>query len=342
MTEILKEQIVGIIKETMDINDVSNITVNNGKVIISVTTPKEKLPEIESTHKKTKKKIESLEGVNYVSITIITEKPIEKNGCDNIKYIIAVASGKGGVGKSTVAANLASAFMLNGKKTGLMDADIYGSSQPRMMGVSGNPPLNANKLLIPAVSNDIKVMSVGLFMDKEAPIIWRGPKLHGTLDQMLNGTAWGDLDLLVIDMPPGTGDVQLSVEQCVKLSGVVVVSTPQEVALTEARKGLTMFDKMDVPLLGIIENMSYFICPHCGERENIFDSGKTINTADKMVVDFLGELPINSKIRECSDNGVPFVLENPKNEISLIYRNIAEKLFNKLEILKSRTPEDIF
>jgi len=342
MPEILKEQVVEILSGMMDIKAVSDIKIKEGKVVISVTIPKEKLQEMEVIQKKAKAAIEALEGVTYAIITIVTERPKEIKCSDNIKYIIAIASGKGGVGKSTVAANLAMSFALEGKRTGLMDADIYGPSQPRMMGVSGSPQIDSQNLIIPPVAHGVKVMSVGLFMQKEEPIIWRGPKLHSMINQMLNGTNWGELDVLVIDMPPGTGDIQLSVPQCVDLAGVVVVSTPQEVALTEARKGLIMFDKVQVPLLGIIENMSYFVCPHCGEREDIFDSGKTKATADKMVVEFLGEIPINSKIRSCSDNGTPFVLDNKKDEISLIYRDIAKKIFTKLEILESRTPEDVF
>ncbi|HXD02031.1 MAG TPA: Mrp/NBP35 family ATP-binding protein, partial [Novosphingobium sp.] len=229
-----------------------------------------------------------------------------------IKHIIAVASGKGGVGKSTTAVNLALALHANGLTVGLLDADVYGPSQPRMMGITGKPTSKDGKVMEPMANHGIKVMSMGFLIDEETPMIWRGPMVMSAITQLLRDVAWGELDVLVCDLPPGTGDTQLTMSQNVPLSGAIIVSTPQDIALLDAKKGLNMFRKVDVPVLGIIENMSYFSCPHCGGRSEIFSHGGARREAERFNVEFLGEIPLDIAIRETSDGGQPIVVSQPK------------------------------
>ncbi len=240
-----------------------------------------------------------------------------------VKTIIAVASGKGGVGKSTVSANLAVALAGLGKSVGLLDADIYGPSMPRMLGISGKPASPDGKQIIPMENHGLKVMSMGFLVPEDTPMIWRGPMVMGALEQMLRDVLWGELDVLVVDMPPGTGDVQLTMAQRVPLAGAIIVSTPQDIALLDARKGLNMFRKVDVPVLGIIENMSLFICPHCGERTDIFGHGGAREEAEKLGCPFLGEIPLHKQIRETSDRGVPIVAAAPDSDHAKAYVDIA-------------------
>jgi len=247
-----------------------------------------------------------------------------------IKHIIAVASGKGGVGKSTTAVNLALALRANGLTVGLLDADVYGPSQPRMMGITGKPTSKDGKVMEPMSNHGIKVMSMGFLIDEETPMIWRGPMVMSAITQLLRDVAWGELDVLVCDLPPGTGDTQLTMSQNVPLSGAIIVSTPQDIALLDAKKGLNMFRKVDVPVLGIIENMSYFLCPHCGERSEIFAHGGAKREADRFGVDFLGEIPLDIAIRETSDGGQPIVVSQPRSPHAAAYRDIAQKVWAKL------------
>jgi ATP-binding protein involved in chromosome partitioning len=253
-----------------------------------------------------------------------------------IKHIIAVASGKGGVGKSTTAVNLALALHANGLKIGLLDADVYGPSQPRMMGISGKPTSKDGKVMEPMANHGIKVMSMGFLIDEETPMIWRGPMVMSAITQLLRDVAWGELDVLVCDLPPGTGDTQLTMAQNVPLSGAVIVSTPQDIALLDAKKGLNMFRKVDVPVLGIVENMSYFTCPHCGERTEIFAHGGARREADRFGVDFLGEIPLDIAIRETSDGGQPIVVSQPDSPHAAAYREIARKVWAKLAGARQR------
>ena len=248
----------------------------------------------------------------------------------NVKYVLAVASGKGGVGKSTTSANLAAAFMQKGLKVGLLDADIYGPSIPRMLSVSGKPPANADKKLVPHERFGMAVMSMGFLIPEDAPMIWRGPMVHTAITQLFRDVAWGERDIIVVDLPPGTGDAQLTMSQSAPLSGVVIVSTPQDIALLDARKGLAMFEKVEIPVLGIIENMSYFQCPHCGTRSDIFSHGGAHQEADKLKIPFLGEIPLDIAIREKSDQGTPLVIAAPESPISAQYRAIADKLWAQL------------
>ncbi|MCF3631017.1 Mrp/NBP35 family ATP-binding protein [Alphaproteobacteria bacterium LMO-S08] len=248
-----------------------------------------------------------------------------------MRSIIAVASGKGGVGKSTTAANLALGLAAEGHSVGLLDADIYGPSMPRMMGITGQPASADGKTLDPMENYGIKVMSMGFLVDEETPMIWRGPMVQSALEQMMRDVNWGELDVLVVDMPPGTGDAQLTMAQRVPLTGAVIVSTPQDIALLDARKGLNMFRKVDVPVFGIIENMSYFSCPHCGERSEIFSHGGARREAERLGVDFLGEVPLHIDIRTTADGGHPIVVSMPEGEHALKYREIARDVWARIE-----------
>ena len=261
-----------------------------------------------------------------------TNAPAPKGGgADRVGSIIAVASGKGGVGKSTTAANLALALMAEGARTGLLDADIYGPSMPRMMGVRGKPTTADGKVLDPMVGHGVKLMSMGFLVDEETPMIWRGPMVMSALQQLLQDVDWGPLDVMVVDMPPGTGDAQLTLAQTARLAGAVIVSTPQDIALLDARKGLNMFRKVDVPVLGIVENMSYFQCPHCGERSDIFSHGGARREAERLGVPFLGEIPLDIAIRETSDGGRPIVAAEPDGPHAAAYREIAVQVLDRLD-----------
>ena len=252
-------------------------------------------------------------------------------GVPGIKHLIAVASGKGGVGKSTTAVNLALGFQAIGIKAGILDADIYGPSQPRLLGLAGRPQVvEGSNRLRPMEGFGLQVMSMGFMVDEGTPIIWRGPMVVSALTQMLREVEWHDLDVLVIDMPPGTGDVQLTMAQQVPLSGAIIVSTPQDLALIDARKGLNMFRKTDVPVLGIIENMSYFLCPSCGERSDIFGHGGAAQEAARLGIPFLGEIPLHMDIRTKSDEGRPIVASQPESQHAQIFRDIAARTWDEL------------
>ena len=244
--------------------------------------------------------------------------------------IVAVASGKGGVGKSTTAANLAVAFRQMGLRTAMLDADIYGPSLPTMMGITGRPSSPDGKTIIPMEAHGITCMSIGFLVPQDTAMIWRGPMVMGALEQMMGDVDWGPQDVLVVDMPPGTGDAQLTMAQRVPLAGAVIVSTPQDLSLIDAKKGLNMFRKVDVPVLGIVENMSYFLCPSCGERSDIFAHGGAADAATQMGIDFLGEIPLELAIREGGDSGTPIVAADPDGEYAKAYRGIAESVWAKV------------
>ncbi len=247
-----------------------------------------------------------------------------------IKNIVAVASGKGGVGKSTVSVNLALALSAEGADVGILDADIYGPSQPRMLGTTARPESKDGKRMEPVRAHGIQSMSIGYLIDVETPMVWRGPMVTQALTQLLNETHWGELDYLVVDLPPGTGDIQLTLAQRIPVSGAVIVSTPQEIALLDARKGLKMFEKVEVPVLGVIENMSTHICSNCGHEEAIFGSGGGERMAQQYHVDLLGKLPLDVRIREQADNGRPTVVADPDGDIGRNYRDIARRTAARL------------
>jgi len=255
-------------------------------------------------------------------------KAIEVPG---VAAIIAVASGKGGVGKSTVAINLALGLRDLGLKVGLLDADIYGPSVPRLSGVHGKPELVDGRIMQPLENFGLQLMSIGFMVEETTPMIWRGPMVMSAISQMLREVKWGPLDVLVVDMPPGTGDAQLTMAQQVNLTGAVIVSTPQDLALIDARRGVAMFQRVNVPILGVVENMSYFLCPHCGERSDIFGHGGARDEAKKLNVPFLGEIPLNMRIREMSDAGVPILVSDPESPLADIYRGIAREVRAAME-----------
>jgi len=264
--------------------------------------------------------------------SVVAHVNIQKeNLLPGVKNTIAVASGKGGVGKSTIAVNLAVSLAMDGAKVGLVDADVYGPSIPLMFGTNERPKVTQNKL-IPLEKHGVKIMSIGFLVDPMQAVIWRGPMASGALKQFMSDVLWGELDYLIFDLPPGTGDIQLTLVQTVPLTGAVIVSTPQDVALADARKGLVMFNKVNVPVIGIIENMSYFICGHCGQRENIFDSGGGSRTAEELNVPFLGEIPINTAIRVGGDKGIPIVKSEPDSPHSQIIRQIARNMAAQVSI----------
>jgi ATP-binding protein involved in chromosome partitioning len=243
-----------------------------------------------------------------------------------IKRIVAIASGKGGVGKSTVAANLAVALAREGKRAGLLDADIYGPSQPRMMGVNERPKSPDGQTILPLHAHGVTMMSIGLMMKEGEAVIWRGPMLMGALQQMMNQVLWGELDALIVDLPPGTGDVQLTLSQRYPVSGAIIVSTPQDVALLDARKAIDMFGKLKVPILGIVENMSAYICPNCGHEAHIFGHGGARAEAERLGVPFLGEIPLDLRVRLSSDAGVPVVASHPESPEARAFSGVARRL----------------
>ncbi len=268
----------------------------------------------------------------------------QAQGLPGVKKILAVASGKGGVGKSTVAVNLALSLARLGKRVGLMDADIYGPSVPQLLGLSGKPVSRDGKMLEPKEALGLKAMSIGLLIERDAPAVWRGPVATGALHQLLTQVNWGELDVLVIDMPPGTGDIHLSLAQRVALSGAVIVSTPQDVALIDARRGVGMFRKVEIPVLGVVENMSLYVCPNCGHEEHLFGHGGAKTAAAEMGADFLGEIPLHLSIRVGSDDGAPIVASAPESREAAAFLAIAEKVAAKLDAgeLNKPAPRIVF
>ncbi len=341
-------------KDIVTLGMVTGLQLREGHVGFAIEVDRARGPKLEPLRKAAEKAVEALPGVLSVTAVLTAEKaaarpPAAAHAHDHdhahphahphgpqkllvpsIKSIVAVASGKGGVGKSTTAANLALALSAIGRKVGVLDADIYGPSMPRMLGISGRPHSRDGKTLEPMSNYGVECMSMGFLVAEDTPMIWRGPMVQSALTQMLRDVTWGELDVLVVDMPPGTGDAQLTMAQQVPLAGAVIVSTPQDIALLDARKGLAMFRKVDVPVLGFIENMSYFLCPHCGERSDIFSHGGARKEAEKLGVEFLGEIPLDIAIRETSDGGKPIVLSQPDSPHAKVYKQIATRLWEKL------------
>ncbi len=281
--------------------------------------------------------LEALPGMRKAVVQVetrILSHPVQHNlkPLPGVKNIIAVASGKGGVGKSTVAVNLALALSQDGARTGILDADIYGPSQPRMLGLTGRPSTKDGKRIVPMLGHGVQCMSVGFLVDQETPMVWRGPMVTQALMQLIGDTDWDALDYLIVDMPPGTGDIQLTLAQRVPVSGAVIVTTPQEIALLDARKGLKMFQKVEVGILGIVENMSTHVCSKCGHEEHIFGEGGGERLARQYGVRLLGSLPLDGSIREQTDGGNPSVAANPKGAIAQRYRDIARRATAQLAL----------
>ena len=289
----------------------------------------------------------SVEGIQNVEVAIetkiigreITQKDVSP--IDGVRNMIAVASGKGGVGKSTVSVNLALALAAEGSRVGILDADIYGPSQPRMLGIGGQPKSPDGKSLEPMISHQLQAMSIGFLIDEDTAMIWRGPMVTGALEQLLNDTLWDDLDYLVIDLPPGTGDIQLTLAQKVPVSGALIVTTPQDIALLDAKKAVKMFEKVQIPLLGIVENMSTHICSNCGYEEHIFGEGGGRRMASEYEIDYLGEIPLARSIREGTDSGKPTMVSEPDGQLADIYRTIARNVSGRLAARK-RDYTDVF
>jgi ATP-binding protein involved in chromosome partitioning len=335
---------------------VKNVHIKDNHVTFALEVPASLGPKLEPVRLAAEAAVKGLAGVGSVTavLTAETRRPApaassqaaapevrgrERLALPTVKHIIAIASGKGGVGKSTTAVNIAVALGRLGRKVALFDADIYGPSVPRLTGLSGKKPLSDGKRVTPLEAHGIKVMSIGFMMAEDTPVVWRGPMVMGALEQMLRDVDWGDLDVMVVDMPPGTGDTQLTMSQRVPLAGAVIVSTPQDIALIDARKGLAMFRKVEVPILGLIENMSYYVCPNCGHRDEIFSHGGARRTADQLGVDFLGEVPLDLQIRLTSDEGVPVVVSEPDGAHALGYIEIAKRLWEKLSSGRRKAPE---
>lgn len=279
--------------------------------------------------------LEALDGVGEVNVNVgsrIVSHKVQQGVylLPNVKNVIAVASGKGGVGKSTTSVNLALALAAEGATVGLLDADIYGPSQPQMLGLSGRPDSSDGKSIEPMEAYGIQAMSIGFLVDTDTPMVWRGPMVTGALEQLLRDTKWRDLDYLIIDLPPGTGDIQLTLAQKIPVTGAIIVTTPQDIALLDARKGLKMFEKVGIPILGIVENMSTHICSNCGHEEHIFGAGGGETMCKDYNVDLLGSLPLDIRIREQADNGKPTVVAEPDSAIAATYRSIARQAAIKI------------
>jgi ATP-binding protein involved in chromosome partitioning len=324
----------------------SEIVIAKDKVYFALNVPQSQTGTYEPVRKAAEDAVKALPGVANAIVALTADAKegagqhthSEASGIGQVKYIIAVASGKGGVGKSTTAVNLALAFQQNGLRVGMLDADIYGPSLPRLLAITERPELSGDNVLMPVDKYGMKVMSMGFLVDEETPMIWRGPMVISAITQMLKDVAWGELDVMVVDMPPGTGDAQLTMAQQVPLAGSVIVSTPQDLSLIDARRGLNMFRRVDVPVLGIIENMSYFLCPKCGERSDIFSHGGAKVEAEKLRVPFLGELPLHMSIRETSDSGRPIVIAEPDSAHTGLYKAIASAIWSQLESKSANPP----
>lgn len=344
MSEVTREQIDAVLqtiqeryleKDLIAANIVKDVDIKGDTVFVRLEQNYPAGSYRDELADEVKAKLEAEEGISKAEVTIeqkIAAHTVQKSlkRIEGIKNIIAIASGKGGVGKSTTAVNIALSLAADGASVGMLDADIYGPSQPRMLGISGQPESPDGKTLEPMVNYDIKAMSIGFLVEEDTPMIWRGPMVTQALEQLLNDTNWGELDYLIVDLPPGTGDTQLTLSQKIPVSGAVIVTTPQDIALLDARKGLKMFEKVEVPVLGVVENMSIHICSQCGHAEHIFGEGGGQRMADESDVDFLGALPLDYTICLQADEGKPTVVADPDGKISELYKEISRKMAAKL------------
>ena len=327
-------------QDIVSLGFVKNLKVCDGAVTfdLELTTPA--CPVKDQLRDQCVEAVEKLDGVKGVSVSLTAEvrgRALgEHNVLAEVKNVVAVASGKGGVGKSTVAANLALALSAEGASVGLMDADVYGPSVPTMMGVHENPEVDPSQKLEPIDAHGLKLMSMGFLLGDDAPVIWRGPMVTKLIQQFLGAVNWGELDYLVIDLPPGTGDAQLTLTQMAPINGAVIVTTPQDVSLIDARKGLRMFQKVNVPVLGIVENMSAFVCGHCGETTEIFRRGGGERTAKELEVPFLGAIPIDPEVTIGGDEGKPIVARNPDSAAAAAFRSLAGEVARQLSIINSQ------
>lgn len=329
-------------RDLVTLNMVRNVTVRDGEVSFEVVLTNPTGPEKARILRACEEAIRSLPGVEQVRVTAatVTFGPSAKDRpvLPGVRHILAVASGKGGVGKSTVAANLAVALAQTGAAVGLMDADIYGPNIPIMMGVKDRPDTEDDRI-VPLQSHGVKLMSMGFITGDNVPVIWRGPLITKMIQQFLHNVAWGDLDYLLLDLPPGTGDVQITVRQSVYIAGAVIVTTPQRLALEDVKRGILMFKQVDVPIFGVIENMSAFICPRCQTRTDIFSHGGGLRMCEQIGVPFLGEIPLDPKIREAGDAGVPIVVGRPDSPQAGAFRRIAAALIAQVNVLEVKRAE---
>ena len=325
-------------KDLVSLNMIKDIQIDGAKVAFRLVLTTPACPLRKELTDNSRNAVLAIPGVKEVVIDVTAEVPAAKKLPDKepipkVKNTIAVASGKGGVGKSTVAVNLALALGKSGAKVGLLDTDIYGPSIPMMMGIHKQLQATPDEKILPISNYGIKLMSVGFMLDEETPLIWRGPMVMQIVKQFLTGVAWGELDYLVIDLPPGTGDAQLTLVQTIPLTGAVVVTTPQDVALIDARRAIKMFHEVKVPILGIVENMSYFQCPHCGEKTEIFSHGGGEKTSERYHVPLLGKIPIDPHIREGGDSGKPIVIADPASPQTEAFIKISQAVAAKISML---------
>ena len=322
------------------------VSIQGDKAYLSLIADPSQVKALERLRAEAERAVLAVKGIDKALVTFTAERPPQPGGAapgpraqaanaramiPGVKHIVAVASGKGGVGKSTVSANLALALAALGLKVGILDADIYGPSLPKLFGINRKPEIDENKIMQPLEAYGLKVMSIGFLVEEETPMIWRGPMVMSALQQMMREVNWGTLDVLIVDMPPGTGDAQLTMAQSVSLAGAVIVSTPQDLALIDARRGISMFKRVEVPILGLIENMSYFQCPQCGTRSDIFGHGGARHEAERLDVPFLGEVPLHMDIRALSDAGTPVVAKEPQGPHAKLFANIATAVKTRLE-----------
>ncbi|ABI60154.1 iron-sulfur cluster carrier protein ApbC [Nitrosomonas eutropha] len=352
---ITQQQIETVLGQTIDpttgknyltSKTVNNIQINQTSVVIDIELGYPAKSVLKTVRQQIEHALRTLPGIGSVTVNVTSN--IIAHGAQRklkllpgVKNVIAIASGKGGVGKSATAVNLALALAAEGATVGILDADIYGPSQPQMLGVSGQPNSPDGKTIEPMRAHGIQMMSIGLLIDVETPMVWRGPMVTQALQQLLNDTLWQDLDYLLIDLPPGTGDIQLTLAQKIPVTGAVIVTTPQDIALLDARKGLKMFEKVGIPILGIVENMSLHTCSNCGHTEPIFGTGGGEKMSKDYNVELLGALPLDIRIREHTDAGTPSVVAEPDGQIATIYRTIARRVAAKISDM-ARDYTDVF
>ena len=340
MSLVQKQQVLDALKQVMDpdlhrdivsLGFIKDLTIDGGCVAFKVELTTPACPVKELLKQQANDVVSALPGVSEVRVSMTAQvREAKRKEADSlipgVKNVVAVASGKGGVGKSTTAVNLALALSQTGARVGILDADIYGPSIPRMLNIHEKPQAEQGRKIQPAEAYGMKAISMGFFMADDTPVVWRGPMVGMAVEQLLRDVDWGELDYLVVDLPPGTGDAQLTLTQKVPIDGVVIVSTPQDVALADVKKGINMFRKVDAPVLGIIENMSYFLCPDCGHRSEIFSHGGARKEAERAGLTFLGEIPLDSEIREDADAGRPILISHPDSPQTARYRDIAARV----------------
>jgi len=346
LAELSKIQDPDLHKDIVSLGFIQNLTIDNSTVAFDVVLTTPACPVKDQMRDEATKLVSAIPGVSSVKINMTSNvtkgrSQVRENYIPQVKNTIAVSSGKGGVGKTTVSVNLAVALAQSGASVGLMDADMYGPNVPLMMGVKHPQEGSAENKIKPAERYGVKIMSIGFFVPEDQPIVWRGPMIHGAIQQFLRDVEWGELDYLIIDLPPGTGDAQLSIAQLVPMTGAVIVTTPQDVALLDSRKGLEMFRKVNVPVLGIVENMSTFVCPHCSKTTDIFSHGGGQKAAEKLDVLFLGEVPIDPQIRQGGDEGRPIVIANPDSPQAKAFVAIAGKVAQQVSILNAAAPVEL-